>query len=534
MNCFSASFAVCVIILCELFIHPCVAQVAGIRFPQSRNVDRILQDNFGSAVSTRISRPSSDFCTSPDHQQGRCVLMSQCPVFIPLVGNIREAGVFSFIKDRICSLEITNVRICCPNDPNNVALPTSSSRLPSSGGFAQETQSHITFGGSSSGGSSQAVPVAPQQNFPLPSFPSQSPNNFPITTTSTAGSFLPTTQTQNPFLQGTGDQIPVSLPINPPQSLPMTPSQVPSIQNPLALGATLRPQNGDSFSPNALLPDRTNDDQSEDSGSDSAFIPSEGDCGSLDNLKTARANQQSHWPWLVAVGFFDETRNFEVTCGGAIITNKHVITAAHCLAVRPNPTHVRVGDFDLGRSNDLAKPQDIRIASFQTPGYKSDTFANDIAIITLAQDVIFNDFIQPLCLPHRFRYDGFRYQNLNVIGWTHTHFIKGRSDQPQIPNDFLAPVIGLGDCQRNYQKTSKTVVINRTNLCAVGGMQDVCLRDSSALAVYHDDVTTNRMYLAGLGSFGFGCDKPQAPYVFTRIGHHIPWIQGIISEGRRF
>ncbi|XP_064112423.1 proclotting enzyme-like isoform X2 [Macrobrachium nipponense] len=521
MNCFSASLAFCLLVLCGPFVLPSVAQVAGIRFGHSRNVDRILHDSFGTAVSTRISNPSSESCTSLDQQQGRCVLMSECPVFIPLVGNIREPGVFSFIRDRICSLEVTNVRICCPNNPNNVALPTSV-RLPSSGGFAQqETPSHITFGGSTSGGSSQALPVAPQQNLPLPSFPSQSPNNFPISTTNTAGSLPPTTQTQNPFLQGTGDQIAVSLPIHP---------QVPSNQNPLAPGTTLRPQNGDSFSPNSLLPDRTNDDQSQDSGTGSD-IPPEGACGSLDNLKTARANGQSHWPWLVAVGFFDETRNFEVTCGGAIITKKHVITAAHCLTVRPNPTHVRVGDFDLGRNNDLAKPQDIRIGNFQTPGYKSDTFANDIAIITLALDVTFNDFIQPLCLPHRFRYDGFRYQNLNVIGWTHTRFSKGRSDQPQIPSDFLSPVIGLGDCQRNYQKTSKTVVIDRTNLCAVGGMQDVCLRDSSALAVYHDDVTTNRMYLAGLGSFGFGCDKPQTPYVFTRIGHHIPWIQSIISEG---
>ncbi|XP_068220725.1 phenoloxidase-activating enzyme 1-like [Palaemon carinicauda] len=529
INSFVAVFGVYVV-LCDVFVCHTVAQ--DIRFGDPRNVDRILLDNFGSGLNTRISRPPAASCTMPDQQQGRCVSMSQCQIFIPLVQRIQEPGIFTFIRERICSLEVTTVRICCPNDPNRVALPPSSPRLPSSpqssGGFVQ-TESpfpttqpvRINFGGPSSGGSSQAIPVPPPQNRPFPNFPSQPSENFSIPPTNTAGSFFPTTQTQNPFAQGTVDQIPVSLPVRP----PVIPSQTPSSQNPLALGTTQAPQNGVIFSPNAIIPDRMDEDQSQDSFSDSTTIPFERECGSLDRLRTSRANGQSHWPWLVAMGFFDETGNFEVTCGGAVITPKHVITAAHCVTVRArNPTHVRLGDY-------VAKPQDIRIADVQTSNYKSDTFANDIAIITLAQDVAFDDFIQPLCLPQRFRYDGFRYQDFRVIGWTHTHFIKGRIDQPQEPSDFLAPVLGLQECQKKYQKTSKNVIIDRRNLCIVGGNQNVCLRDSSAIALYHDDVSTNRIYLAGLGSFGFGCDQPEAPYVFTRIGHHLPWILNVI-EGK--
>lgn len=63
-------------------------------------------------------------------------------------------------------------------------------------------------------------------------------------------------------------------------------------------------------------------------------------------------------------------------------------------------TWVRVGDLNLVRTNDDARPQDIKIAKrIKHPDYKGLSEYHDIAILRLEKEVTYNAWVRPACLP---------------------------------------------------------------------------------------------------------------------------------------
>ncbi|KAL1426435.1 hypothetical protein MTO96_003435 [Rhipicephalus appendiculatus] len=74
------------------------------------------------------------------------------------------------------------------------------------------------------------------------------------------------------------------------------------------------------------------------------------------------------WPWMAAIYLKTEAQP-KVGCGGALVTDRHVLTAAHCVSVgaraRQLPARVltvRVGDHDLNSSDDHTTPMDVEVA----------------------------------------------------------------------------------------------------------------------------------------------------------------------------
>jgi len=87
------------------------------------------------------------------------------------------------------------------------------------------------------------------------------------------------------------------------------------------------------------------------------------------------------------------------TCGGSLISERWVLTVAHCFRGRNQPTFARLGDQNLKDPND-ADPKDYEIEKvIKHPQYSSHTKHNDIALLKLKQDVEFVfEYIRPACL----------------------------------------------------------------------------------------------------------------------------------------
>lgn len=239
------------------------------------------------------------------------------------------------------------------------------------------------------------------------------------------------------------------------------------------------------------------------------------------------------WPWMAAIYLKTEAQA-KVGCGGALVTDRHVLTAAHCVSVgaraRQLPARVltvRLGDHDLNSSDDHTTPVDVEVADVvRHPRYDRRTYANDIALLVLRKPVTWGRYVMPVCLPFgplaTNTLDG---HNAFIVGWGATQFNGAGSSvlrQAQIP------VWTEADCKKAYEQH---LPISKAQLCAgdASAERDSCQGDSGGpLLLPHQ----GRYYVVGIVSSGKDCATPNFPGIYTRVSSHLDWLRNELGAGQ--
>ncbi|XP_071395802.1 chymotrypsin-like protease CTRL-1 [Centroberyx affinis] len=221
------------------------------------------------------------------------------------------------------------------------------------------------------------------------------------------------------------------------------------------------------------------------------------------------------WPWQVSVHY---NRIASHICGGTLISDQWVLTAAHCML------SLRLSDWTLymGRQTQIgSNPNEVTRSVSQIivhPNYNNTFLNNDITLMKLSSPVSFTSYIRPICLAG----NSSLFHTATscwATGWGNT----GEDvplGSPQTLQEVEVPVVGNNQCSCQYLPAEGANITDNM-ICAGRENKGACQGDSGGpLQCKQGSVWIQ----AGITSFGIPCALANFPEVYARVSQFQTWI----------
>ena len=224
-------------------------------------------------------------------------------------------------------------------------------------------------------------------------------------------------------------------------------------------------------------------------------------------------------PWQVLLRINGTTQ-----CGGAVIADTWLLTAAHCVSgVGAGQIEAYIGVTDQNRlSRDRLAPVSQVIVH---PNWNSSTYSNDLALIGLAAPLAFSPSVQQVALPlvqdaNAWPASG---EQATISGWGSTTPSGASSALLRAATVQILSAPSEAKCGE-YGAS----YVPGNHVCAgmpQGGV-DACQGDSGGpLTVAYNGTPV----LAGIVSSGSGCADPKFPGLYSRVTSFLPWLRQYVA-----
>ncbi|XP_011341349.1 serine protease snake isoform X2 [Ooceraea biroi] len=237
----------------------------------------------------------------------------------------------------------------------------------------------------------------------------------------------------------------------------------------------------------------------------------------------------AEFPHMAVIGF-NKGGDVFWHCGGSIISENFILTAAHCLESPDNgpATKVRAGLINLSTPDDAMQERNI-VERIKHPDYKGSVRYHDIALFKLDRPLELNPRVRPACLEASTQISG-KSAIASGFGKTSYESDIGSNELMKVQLNYISE----DDCKKSYTDDLGSRQMPQglisSLLCAgiMEGGKDTCQGDSGG-PLQRVLAEPYCMYsIVGVTSFGKFCAFKFMPAVYTKVSSYIDWIENTV------